>query len=40
MHTTTTLPAACDIFLDEEEPCPEGMYGPLDGSTIEASPLC
>ena len=38
MHTTTTLPAACDIFLDEEEPCPEGMYGPrwLDDRGISA----
>lgn len=28
MHTTTTLPAGYDILLDEEEPYPEGMYGP------------
>ena len=28
MHTTITLPATCNVMLNEEEPCPEGMYGP------------
>ena len=28
MHTTITLPSTADVMLDEEEPCPEGMYGP------------
>ena len=39
MHTTITLPTACDMLLDEEEPCPEGMYGPprwLDDRGVSA----
>ena len=28
MHTTTTLLPTCDIACEEDEPSPDGMYGP------------
>ena len=28
MHTTTTLLPTCDIASEEDEPSPDGMYGP------------
>ena len=39
MHTTTTLLPTCDIACEEDEPSPDGMYGPahwLDDRGISA----